>query len=127
MNKIICVLVLFCFSGCYHGFLYDSTTEPIVTNVRGIKISESGEKVRKSTLRGLQMAELSTEQFREPVTSLRISAEWKSRAIGDAVKRFGMNEVYYADLHRFSILGGLYKRDTIRVWGDKAVSEELAP
>ncbi|MCB0334856.1 MAG: hypothetical protein KDD62_01080 [Bdellovibrionales bacterium] len=50
---------------------------------------------------------------------MRIAAEWRSRAIGDAAKVNGLDEIYYADLKKMSILGGLYKRETVQVWGNR--------
>ena len=48
---------------------------------------------------------------------LGLSAEWNSRAIGDAARRAGLTQIYFADMHTFSILGGIWKKQTVQVWG----------
>ena len=107
-------LVLCLVSGCAPGLIYTDQTSPLVTNML-------------NTPTGDTLAELDVRQLREPITALNLSAQWNSRASGEAAKHEGLTEIYYADLNTFSLLGGLWKQDTVRVWGrkDSETSPEL--
>lgn len=91
-------------SGCVYGLLYTSIDEPLVTNMN-------------STPRGVQAVNGDTHMVSIPLTVPGLSAEWDSRAIGDAAKNAGLSEVYYADLHTFSVLGGVWQEQTVQVYG----------
>jgi hypothetical protein len=67
---------------------------------------------------GNKSAAISSKQFKEPVSGLGISTEWNSRAIGDAAKRSGLTQINFADMHTFSIFGGIWKQQTVHVWGE---------
>lgn len=98
-------------SGCHYGFLYSNTVEPFTINLERTPIGDTTAKV-------------SSHYVREPITAVRASAEWKSRAIGDAAKNGGLDEIYYADIQKISILGGAYRRETVLVRGTKRPSKE---
>lgn len=87
------------------GWLYTDYTSPVVENMH-------------NTPRGSRLVELDSHYLEEPITRANLSVEWRSRAIGDAAKRFGLSKIYFADQHIFSICGDIYRRQTIRVWGD---------
>ncbi len=104
-----CKLVLFLsmvfqLSGCVYGLLYTSKTEPLVTNMRSTPVGQS------EGSSGTKMVSL-------PVTTANLSAEWSSRAIGDAANKAGLTEIYYADLYTFSVLAGIWQERTIKVYG----------
>lgn len=93
-------------SGCATGLLYSDTVYPVVYHM-------------EETPRGQKMVELSSYFVRVPlVRFISPTAEVRSRAIGDAAAKGGLHEVRYADLRTISILGGLWKRQTIRVYGE---------
>ena len=100
----ICLPLLIC-SGCTKGYLYTNTTVPLVTNMN-------------KTPLGTKSVTLDSNQVKEPLSGIGVSAEWNSRAIGDAAKRAGMTTINFADMHTFSILGGIWKKQTIQVWGE---------
>ena len=105
MKVLFCLFLLLYFSACTRGLIYSDTTEPITLNM-------------KTTAVGTENAELSSFHIQEPITRMRISAEWNSRAIGDAAKQTGLDKIYYADMRTQSVLGGIWRRETIIVWGD---------
>jgi len=86
------------------GFLYTNTTRPLTTNMA-------------ATPRGEVSGQAGSKHLQEPVTGIGLSAEWDGRAIAQAALRAGLSEVYLADLHTVSILGGLWRQQTICVWG----------
>lgn len=91
--------------GCSPGLLYTNMTVPLTTNM-------------DKTPRGVKLATINTKHLKAPAGMADISVEWNSRAIGDAAKRAGLNRVYYADMNTVSVLGGIWQRKTIRVWGE---------
>ncbi|MFP4446514.1 MAG: TRL domain-containing protein [Desulfosudaceae bacterium] len=92
------------------GFLYTNTTRPLTVNMA-------------ATPRGEVSGRAGSKHIQEPVTGLGLSANWDGRAIGQAAARAGLETVYLADLHSISILGGLWRQQTIHVWGkDQATS-----
>ncbi len=100
-------------SGCACGLLYTSMRQPLVTNMR-------------NTPRGTSEAEHGTRMLSLPVTAVSIAVAWNSRAIGDIAKQVGLSEIYYADLYTFSLLLGIWKQQTVTVYGKaaRAVSEK---
>ena len=107
--RVLCRLVLFLFiiitcPGCRHGFIYSNVTVPVVTNM-------------DKTPRGTKLAAISSKQIKEPYSGLGLSAEWNSRAIGDAARRAGLSKIYYADMQTISVFGGVWKKQKILVMG----------
>ena len=92
-------------SGCAPGFIYTHITVPVSVNMKYTPVRT-------------KRAEIKTNQLKEPFTGLGISAEWNSRAIGDAVKKIGLKNIYYADMEILSILGGIWREQKILVKGD---------
>jgi len=105
---LLSALLLLCgmCTGCVYGLLYTNTTEPLVLNM-------------DRTPRGPDQAFLDTKQVKGPFSGVNLSAEWNSKAIGDAAKKAGIKKIFYADMQTFSILGGLWKKETVRVRGEK--------
>lgn len=89
--------------GCTYGFLYSDTVVPVDQNMA-------------RTALGTTVGKEETKQLQDPfVTGVKV--EWGSRAIGDAAKKTGLEEIEFADMHTLSVLGGLYKSSTIIVYG----------
>ncbi len=91
-------------SGCMQGLIYTNSTVPLVINMNNTPV-------------GNKFAAAISKQLKEPVSGLGVSAEWNSRAIGDAAKRSGLTQINFADMHTFSIFGGIWKKQTVQVWG----------
>ena len=102
---LICLFYAIC-SGCMQGLIYTNSTVPLVVNMNHTPV-------------GNKFATASSKQLKEPVSGLGVSAEWNSRAIGDAAKRSGLTQINFADMHTLSILGGIWKKQTVKVWGEK--------
>ena len=104
---LILAAILVC-SGCGPipiGVIYSDVVRPLDTNMENTK--RGGERVS---------GKLYT--IREPVTAVRVGAQWNSKAIGDVAKNKGLEKVHFADLRTESILFDLWKRETLYVWGE---------
>jgi len=102
---IVGLLAAISCTGCMRGWVYTNVTVPLVCNM-------------DKTPRGSKMATIDSRQIKEPITRVRMSVEWNSHAIGDAAKRKGLKEVYFADMQTFSLFGGVWKQRKVRVWGE---------
>jgi hypothetical protein len=91
--------------GCVSGFIYSNVTLPLSTDM-------------DRTPRGDKFCTLNSKHLEEPITGIDLSVEWDSRAIGDAARKAGMQSLYYADMKTISVLGGLWKQQIVRVWGE---------
>jgi hypothetical protein len=86
------------------GRFYSHYTYPVVSDMN-------------HTPRGTKRVMLDSHYAEAPFTRGLVNAEWHSRAIGDAAKRHGLDNVYFADMHVLTIFG-VYRRQRIEVWGD---------
>lgn len=77
----------------------------------------------KDTLASPYEARGESTLLQEPITVVGLRVEWSSRAIGDIAKKSNIKEIYYADLHTFSVLGGLYQRKEAIIYGVKSPEE----
>ena len=71
----------------------------------------------RSTPTATSVARGGTYKVEIPVTRIDMSAEWNSRAIGEVAKRQGIETVYFCDQRTLSILGGIYRKREIIVYG----------
>ena len=101
---VVLIFLALSLSGCVYGAVYSSTRQPLVTNMR---------ETPKGVLRG----QAGTCLLSIPVSAAQLSVGWDSRAIGDAARKAGMTEIYYADLHTRSVLLGLWEQETVEVYG----------
>lgn len=104
--KSACLLSFALLTGCAPGFIYTDITRPFTTDM-------------VETPRGSATGHAATMQLKDPVTRVRLSAEWRSRAIGDAIERGQLEKAYYADLRTLSILGGLWSKREVIVYGTR--------
>ncbi len=100
IKVIFFALTVFSLEGC--GIIYTSTTKPYVLNMQQTPVSEKNSR-------------LSSKVISIPTTQL--SAGWDNRAIGEIAKNAGITEIYYADVHTFSVLAGLWSEQQIIVYG----------
>lgn len=104
--KISLIGLVTALGGCTPGFIYTDQVVPLTLNM-------------DRTPRAIRMASSSTKSVKVPLlSSADISAGWSSSAIGDAAKRGGLERIYYADHETFSILGGVWRQETVQVWGE---------
>ncbi len=67
---------------------------------------------------GTKRCVINNHQIREPVTGFNIYAEWSWSYIVKEAEKAGIKEIYYMDLRTLSILTGIYKRESLIVYGD---------
>ena len=65
---------------------------------------------------GQKTSRISTKSVSEPYAGL--TAKWGSRAVADAAKEANISTVYFADIHTFKILLGVFERQELIVNGD---------
>lgn len=102
-RSVVLIAVTVVLSGCVRGWIYTDTVEPYCTDMRRTELPP------KASSSGIKS-----------VTIPRIPGartEWDSNAIGDAAKAGGIEELHFCDRKLFSLIGGLWKRDTIVVYG----------
>lgn len=100
--------LLFMVSGCAlpaRGFVYTDTVQPLCHDLRGTPL-------------GTKSGDGSSKRIQIPTTRLDITAEWDSRAIGDIAKENGIATVYGCDSRIQSLLMGLWRKDTVIVYGE---------
>ena len=64
------------------------------------------------------MAKGASYRAKIPTSNFDLTAEWSSRAIGDVAKRNGIETIYFCDLKLVSVLGGIFRKEQIIVYGD---------
>ena len=106
MLKLILIASLSILCSCSaQGYLYTDVTEPECLDMRATKI-------------GTKVGVGRTIRVEIPTTRVDVTAEWSSRAIGDAAKANDISTVYFCDKRTLSFLGGLYLKQQIIVYGD---------
>jgi hypothetical protein len=90
-------------TGCIRGYLYTNTVEPYCTDM------QSTPRAHSRSDSGIVSVSIPRLPGARTV--------WSSNAIGDAAKQAGIKEVYYCDLKRFSVLGGIYGSESLVVYG----------
>lgn len=94
------VLLIPALSGC----LYIHTVQPLTTDMHNTPVGN----VEKTD--SLKVIAFPTPSGSQPFIA------WDKAAIGEVAKKEGMNEVYFADVERFSILT-IWNKYTIHVYG----------
>jgi hypothetical protein len=87
------------------GLLYTDVTRPLTLDMQ-------------ETMLTATFAVGTQNIFREPITRAGLTAEWTSGAPGQAARAGGLEAVHYADVRRQSLLGGLWGRTTIVLYGN---------
>lgn len=103
-------------SACIVGHIYQHTHEPLDLNLAQTPVFAAPD----------QRGESSVKHIHVPLTSLEIDLLWNSNAIGDVMKRNGLEEVHYADLETFSILG-IWNEYTVYAYGKAAPAPAGTP
>jgi len=102
MMRRILLLTLMLLHGCTYGLLYTHTTNPLSLNYHRTPVDP-----------GKKTANDSTKQ----IHIIEVTAKWDTNGIGEIAKKNGFNEIYYADLEIFSVLGGLWEQDYVHIYG----------
>lgn len=102
---LLCISALV-LSGCIpSGILYTKKTAPYSREFRETPV-------------GAKQCIIRNHQIKEPVTGYNLYTEWTSSYILDEARKAGIKDVYYVDKQTFSILFGIYKRESLIIYGD---------
>lgn len=67
---------------------------------------------------GAKRCVINNYQVKEPVTGYNMYAEWSTSYILEEARKAGITNINYMDRKTLSILNGVYKRETLIVYGD---------
>lgn len=98
LGRALCVGLLTTLTGCGTGLIYTHVTTPLDLDFNNTPVVQAGAE-----------GDVKTLQF-------RVRFDWGSRGIGEIAKEYGFEEIYYADLETFSLLG-VWTRQTVHVYG----------
>ncbi len=100
VTRGLCALAMaLCLSGCGMGLIYTHTVQPLTLDLHRTKVASSS-------------AEGDIKYIRIPYFGIA----WDSAAIGDIAKRYGLTELYSADLETLTVLY-VWNRYTLHVYG----------
>jgi hypothetical protein len=99
------ILVSITLGGCAPGFIYTNTITPYCTDLRGTKL-------------GSNTGKGSTKRVSIPVGQVDLTAVWSSRGLHDAAQSHGLKTINACDEHMVSVLGGIWRRQEILVYGE---------
>jgi len=104
-SYICLMLVSVALGGCARGFIYTNTTTPYCTDLRGTKL-------------GSNTGTGSTKRVSIPVGQVDLTAVWSSRGLHDAALSHGLKTINACDEHMVSVLGGIWRKQEILVYGE---------
>ena len=85
--------------GCTpYGILFTHTKKPLDTNMSQTPIIDNSGQNDIKHIR------------------FYVDVMWDSNAVGDIAKKYGIKEIYYADIETFSVLG-IWNQYTVHVYG----------
>ena len=100
-------LISIVLSGCAQGFIYTNSIVPYCTDLRGTPL---GSGVGKG----------STKRVSIPIGQVDLTAVWSSRGLHDVAQSHGLKTINACDEHMVSVLGGMWRRQEIVVYGVEA-------
>lgn len=106
-NGLCSLLLALLLTGCspLRGLIYSHTTVPYSSTFRETPV-------------GTKHCLIRSHQIREPLSGRSIYAEWSTDLILGEARKAGIKEIYSMDKRTLSILLGIYKRETLLVYGD---------
>ena len=100
------LLLALALAGCApFGLIYTDTVVPF-------------SKKFDETPLGTKRCVIDSHQIKEPVTRYNIYAEWSLSHILTEAKKAGISDIYYMDKRTLSIFLGVYKRESLLIYGD---------
>ncbi len=106
MARIAAIFAALLLCGCMRGLVYTHVTRPLTTNFDRTPVADG------FVARG-DVKELRYNSY------LRVI--WDVNSIGAIAREAGLDEIYYADLTTFSVLG-VWTQYRVRVYGSTATS-----
>ncbi len=87
-------------AGCGVGLIYTHTVEPLNPNMHRTPIETTTGQgdVKQITIEGISVA-------------------WNDNALGDIARQNGITELYYADREVLSVVLGIWRQETIHLYG----------
>ncbi|MBM4013707.1 MAG: hypothetical protein FJ293_01925 [Planctomycetes bacterium] len=108
--RIACAVALApLLSACMVGRIYQHTHAPLDLNLTATPVFTGFDQTGKSAVDHLNI----------PLTGVQLDLLWDSNAIGDVMRRNGLEEVHYADLETFNVLG-IWQQYTVHAYGRRA-------
>lgn len=92
------------------GFLYTDVSFPLTENHRGEPLTPP-------------LGKGDVKSIHYPLSAVRVS--WDSNAIGEIAKQNGIEKIYFADMHVFSVFFGLWNQYEVRIVGETAPKKEM--
>lgn len=89
-------------AGC--GLLYTNKVEPYSTEFRNANV-------------GTKEAIVTSYEIKEPFSRAGLYAHWDTDTIAKAARQAGIKDILYVDKRTFSLLFGIYKRETFIISG----------
>lgn len=88
------------FSGCGIGLIYTHTVKPLNPNMHSTEMKPASGQgdIKQIAIQG-------------------ISVTWDDDSIGSIARENGLKELYYADREILSVMFGIWKQETIHVYG----------
>jgi hypothetical protein len=71
-----------------------------------------------ATQAGTKKCVINQHRISEPVTGAGIHAAWTAERIRDEARKAGIQNICYMDRKTFSVLLGIYKRESLIIYGD---------
>ena len=101
-----CLLIALALAGCApFGLIYSDTVVPYSKRFDDAPI-------------GTKRCVIDSHQIKEPITRYNIYAEWSLSHILTEAKKAGISDIYYMDKRTLSILFGIYKHESLLIYGD---------
>lgn len=105
INSVVLLLVLL-LSGCGQiALLYSNKVTPYSKEFNATRI-------------GSKSCIIDTHKIRDPLSGYSLTAEWSTNKILNETRKAGIKKIYFIDLKTLSILNGLYRRESLIVYGD---------
>jgi len=88
------------FSGCGIGLIYTHTVKPLNPDMHRTELTPT-----------------SGQGDIKQISLYNISVTWDDNSIGSIAREKGLKELYYADREILSVMFGIWKQETIHVYG----------
>ncbi len=109
--RVAAILSVLLLCGCMQGLIYTHTTRPLTTHFDRTPVGNGSE---------------GEGDVKEVRYNLYLRVLWDENSIGTIAKESGFDEIYYADIETFSVLG-IWNQYRVHVYGRKQASEAAAP
>jgi hypothetical protein len=93
------ITLMLLITGCGAGIIYTHTVTPLTLDMHHTKVVQTG---KTGDIKHIQIG--------------RIGVAWDSVAFGDIAKKYGMKELYFADLETLKVLG-IWNQYTVHLYG----------